>query len=65
MFFVRKTAREVLKLKNVESISVITGSGVLTPEPIFDDTSSISVGTEMKMYFKYGQDWEKKTKKIK
>ena len=38
----------------------LSEAGWYTREEIPDDARLISVGTEMKMYFKYGPDWEKK-----
>ena len=37
----------------------LSEAGWYTREEIPDDARLISVGTEMKMYFKYGPDWEK------
>lgn len=55
-FFAELDGDDKIRLQEDE----LSEAGWYTREEIPDDASLISVGTEMKMYFKYGPDWEKK-----
>ena len=55
-FFAELDGDDKIRLQEDE----LSEAGWYTREEIPDDARLISVGTEMKMYFKYGSDWEKK-----
>lgn len=55
-FFAELDGDDKIRLQEDE----LSEAGWYTREEIPDDARLISVGTEMKMYFKYGPDWEKK-----
>lgn len=55
-FFAELDGDDKIRLQEDE----LSEAGWYTREEISDDARLISVGTEMKMYFKYGPDWEKK-----
>lgn len=55
-FFAELDGDDKIRLQEDE----LSEAGWYTREEIQDDARLISVGTEMKMYFKYGPDWEKK-----
>lgn len=55
-FFAELDGNDKIRLQEDE----LSEAGWYTREEIPDDARLISVGTEMKMYFKYGPDWEKK-----
>ena len=57
-FFAELDGDDKIRLQEDE----LSEAGWYTREEIPDDARLISVGTEMKMYFKYGPDWEKKWK---
>ena len=57
-FFAELDGDDKIRLQEDE----LSEAGWYTREEIPDDARIISVGTEMKMYFKYGPDWEKKWK---
>lgn len=57
-FFAELDGDDKIKLQEDE----LSEAGWYTRDEIPDDTRFISVGTEMKMYFKYGPDWEKKVR---
>ena len=54
-FFAELDGDDKIRLQEDE----LSEAGWYTREEIPDDARLISVGTEMKMYFKYGPDWEK------
>lgn len=55
-FFAELDGDDKIRLQEDE----LSEAGWYTRDEIPDDARLISVGTEMKMYFKYGPDWEKK-----
>ncbi len=55
-FFADLDGDDKIKLQEDE----LSEAGWYKRDEIPDDTHFISVGTEMKMYFKYGPDWKKK-----
>lgn len=55
-FFADLDGNDSIKLQEDE----LSEAGWFTRDEIPDETRFISVGTEMKMYFKYGEGWEKK-----
>ena len=55
-FFAELDGDDKIRLQEDE----LSEAGWYTRKEIPDDARLISVGTEMKMYFKYGPDWEKK-----
>ena len=55
-FFAELDGDDKIRLQEDE----LSEAGWYTREEIPDDARLISVGTEMKMYFKYGPGWEKK-----
>lgn len=55
-FFAELDGDDKIRLQEDE----LSEAGWYTREEIPDDARLISVGTEMKMYFKYGPDWGKK-----
>ena len=55
-FFAELDGDDKIRLQEDE----LSEAGWYTREEIPEDARLISVGTEMKMYFKYGPDWEKK-----
>ena len=55
-FFAELDGDDKIRLQEDE----LSEAGWYTREEIPDDARLISVGTEMKMYFKYGPDWDKK-----
>ena len=53
-FFAELDGNDTIRLQEDE----LSEAGWYTRDEIPDDSRLISVGTEMKMYFKYGTDWE-------